>query len=150
MPIGNIREADMRSIVVGVLVLTLALCSFAGTAWSAEEAAGAETYVEVSQADLSKEMEKFAQKKVSVTGPFLFTGSDFCVNIRKTKINTKDYFCFALGPISLVRFYLHKKHEQAMEIINVKRGAVLKIDGTYDYLGQDYKYVVVDKFEIVE
>ena len=137
----------MKSFIVGLLVLTLSLCAFSGVAWSAD-GAGEETYIEVSQADLSKDMEKYGGKKVSVTGPFLFTGSDFCVNIRKTKINTKDYFCFALGPISLVRFYLHKKHPQAMEIINVKRGAVLTLEGTFDYLGQDYKYVVVDKFTV--
>lgn len=106
-------------------------------------------YIEVSQADLSGKREDWDGKDVMVTGPFLFTGSDFCYQIRKTKINTRDYLCFALGPMNLVRFYLKKDHAQVDELLKIKKGATLKTYGSFDSTGNDYKYVVVDRFEVV-
>jgi hypothetical protein len=74
-----------------ILVLALALltspCVGATTCDVAD-------YQEVSQAELLRDREAFQGKKVQVTGSFLFSGSDFCYQIRKTKINTRDYFCF--------------------------------------------------------
>ncbi len=107
-------------------------------------------YEEVSQADLVKAPEQYDGKKVSVTGTFLFTGSDFCYQIRKTKINTRDYFCFALGSPSLVRLYLKKDHEQADRLLNLKKGAQVTAYGTFDHLGVDYNFLVVDAISVKE
>jgi len=105
-------------------------------------------YQEVSQADLVKAPEQYEGKKVSFTGTFLFTGSDFCYQIRKTKINTRDYFCFALGTPSLVRLYLKKDHEQADQLLNLKKGSKVTAYGTFDYLGADYNFLVVDAIAV--
>lgn len=106
------------------------------------------TYIEVTQAELSGNLEKYADAKVAVKGDFLFTGSDFCYQVRKTTINTKDYLCFALGPMNLVRFYLKKDHEQIPALMSTKKGQMIKAFGTFGSLGVDYKFVVVDKLEI--
>ena len=105
-------------------------------------------YQEVTQAELAGAPEAFQDKKVRFTGTFLFTGSDFCYQIRKTKINTKDYFCFALGTPSVVRLYLKKDHPQADELLNVKKGARVTAFGVFDFLGADYKFLVVDRIEV--
>lgn len=112
------------------------------------EAKPAKNYIDVSQADLSGKREVWEGKDVLVTGPFLFTGSDFCYQIRKTKINTRDYLCFALGPMNLVRFYLKKDHAQVDELLKLKKGAMIKAYGSFDSTGNDYKYVIVDRFEV--
>jgi hypothetical protein len=106
------------------------------------------TYIEVTQAELSGNLEKYADAKVAVKGDFLFTGSDFCYQVRKTTINTKDYLCFALGPMNLVRFYLKKDHEQIPELMSTKKGQMIKALGTFGSLGVDYKFIIVDKLEI--
>lgn len=118
--------------------------------WSVPSAFASATgdYEKVSQAALSKKLEKYRDKKIAVEGSFLFTGSDFCYQIRKTKINTKDYLCFALGPVSVVRLYLKKDHEQVPLLMSVKKGQKVKAYGTYDFLGADYKYIVVDRIEL--
>ncbi|MBE0617691.1 MAG: hypothetical protein IH608_07180 [Proteobacteria bacterium] len=105
-------------------------------------------YQEVTQADLVKQAEEYKEKKVQFTGSFLFTGSDFCYQIRKTKINTRDYFCFALGTPSLVRLYLKKDAEQADQLLNLKKGAKVTAFGTFDSLGADYNFLVVDAIEV--
>ena len=102
-------------------------------------------YQVITQAELIRDRDSFVGKKVQVKGDFLFTGSDFCFQIRKTKINTKDYFCFALGTPSLIRFYLKKDHEQVEEILNMKKGAELTAFGTFDSSGTDFNYLLVDK-----
>ncbi len=129
-----------------IFVLTLSLASLAT---GAEKSAGDEQYVEYTQGQLSSDREKLNGTKVLVKGSFLFTGSDFCYQIRKTKINTRDYLCFALGPLNLMRFYLKKDHPQVKELMGVKKGAKLSAYGTYDSLGNDYKFIVVDRFEMV-
>jgi hypothetical protein len=120
----------------------------AAPAQAAAQAPVTEPYEKISQADLSSNLEKYSGRHVEVNGPFLFTGSDFCYQVRKTKINTKDYLCFALGPVSLVRFYLKKDHPQMEELMKVKKGSVVKALGTFDAMGIDYKYIVVDRFTI--
>lgn len=141
-------------------LLLMGLLVFPAAAFSAETAPakagvaaaqpdGVKKYAEVTQGDLSSGREDFTGKDVQVNGQFLFTGSDFCYQIRKTKINTRDYLCFALGPVSLVRFYLKKDHLQVEELMKVKKGVTLKAYGTFDSIGNDYKYVVVDRFEVV-
>lgn len=108
------------------------------------------TYLEVTQAELSGNLEKYKDAKVAVRGDFLFTGSDFCYQVRKTTINTKDYLCFALGPMNLVRFYLKKDHEQIPLLMSTKKGQMIKAFGTFGSLGVDYKFLVVDKIEVEE
>ncbi len=105
-------------------------------------------YTPVTQTELIANKEQFQGKKVSITGVFLFTGSDFCYQIRKTKINTRDYFCFALGTPSLVRLYLKKDHPQADQLLNLRRGTKVTAYGTFDFLGADYNFMVVDGFTV--
>ncbi|WP_025323065.1 hypothetical protein [Deferrisoma camini] len=106
-------------------------------------------YQAVSQSELVSNRDAYKGKKVQVTGVFLFTGSDFCYQIRKTKINTRDYFCFALGSPSLVRLYLKKDHPQADQLLNLRKGTKVTAYGVFDYLGADYHYMVVDGFDVV-
>ena len=101
-------------------------------------------YKAVTQGELVASRDSHVGKKVQVTGQFLFTGSDFCYQIRKTKINTKDYFCFALGVPSVVRLYLKKKHPQADELLSVKKGDKVTAYGTFDSTGADYNFMVID------
>ncbi len=101
-------------------------------------------YAPRSQADLVSQYATHAGKKVQVEGTFVFAGSDFCYQIRKTKINTKDYFCFALGPTSLLRLYLKKDHAQADQLLNLKKGERVQAFGTFDSQGGDFNYLVVD------
>ena len=105
-------------------------------------------YRAVSQSELVSKRDAYKGQKVQVTGVFLFTGSDFCYQIRKTKINTRDYFCFALGSPSLVRLYLKKDHPQADQLLNLRKGSRVTAYGVFDYLGADYHYMVVDGFEV--
>jgi len=123
--------------------------AFAADAPADDKAAPeATSYIDAEQHELSANLEKYQGKKVSVKGPFLFTGSDFCYQVRKTTINTKDYLCFALGPMNLVRFYLKKDHEQIPQLMSLRKGAVVKAFGTFDSMGIDYKFIVVDKLEM--
>jgi hypothetical protein len=105
-------------------------------------------YKEVTQGDLVAKRDVFLGKKVQVTGIFQFAGSDFCYQIRKTKINTKDYFCFALGAPSVVRLYLKKNHPQADQLLNLKKGDKVTAYGTFDFMGADYNYMVIDQIVI--
>ncbi len=130
-------------------VWTVALLLLLPTVVGAGEVTPAE-YAQVSQADLIKSPDQYDGKKVRFTGSFLFTGSDFCYQIRKTKINTRDYFCFALGTPSLVRLYLRKDDEQADRLLNLKKGAVVTAYGTFDHLGVDYNFLVVDGITVEE
>ncbi|PLX44394.1 MAG: hypothetical protein C0609_05645 [Deltaproteobacteria bacterium] len=126
-------------LLVAVFTLLIPLSSIA-----------AKEYAPSSQAELTRNMDDFLEKDVSVEGTFLFTGSDFCYQIRKTKINTRDYFCFALGPVNLIRFYLKKNHIQVPELMGLKKGSKIRAYGTFDAMGRDYKFLVVDHFEVVE
>lgn len=133
----------MKKMLMAALLMALSVGPFT---------AGAEInpadYKEVTQGELVAKRDTFTSKKVQVTGIFQFAGSDFCYQIRKTKINTKDYFCFALGAPSVVRLYLKKSHAQADQLLNLKKGDKVTAYGTFDYMGADYNYMVIDQIAI--
>ena len=128
--------------------MAVALACWVGLALPAGAGLNPREYEPVSQTELIANKARYQGKKVQVTGVFLFTGSDFCYQIRKTKINTRDYFCFALGTPSLVRMYLKKDHPQADELLNLRKGTRVTAFGTFDYLGADYNYMLVDGFRV--
>jgi hypothetical protein len=105
-------------------------------------------YDKVTQSDLIRDREDYNGKKVQVTGDFLFSGSDFCYQIRKAEINTKDYFCFAMGRPSLIRLYLKKDHPQVDQLLNLKKGQKITAFGVFDSLGGDYCFIVVDEIKV--
>ena len=96
------------------------------------------------QAELVKNPGANAGRKFQVTDPFQFCGSDFCVQIQKTKINTRDYYCFTLGPLCLVRMYVKKDHPAAARVISLKKGDKVTVYGTFDFMGSNYNYLVAD------
>jgi hypothetical protein len=125
--------------VWGLAFALAALPLFAG-------AAGVDTadYEEVSQAELVRSPDRYDGKKVCFTDVFRLTGSDFCYRFRRTEINTKDFFCFALGTPGLVRLYLKKDHAQADRLLNLNQGDRVTACGTFDHQGTDYNLLVVD------
>lgn len=126
----------------------IALVSLVALAASASAQIDPAAYSPRSQADLVSQYAVHAGKKVQIEGTFVFAGSDFCYQIRKTKINTKDYFCFALGPTSLLRLYLKKDHDQADQLLNLKKGEKVKAFGSFDSQGGDFNYMVVDQIAV--
>ena len=106
-------------------------------------------YTAISQDQLVKDPEAHAGKKYRVTDPFQFCGSDFCVQIRKTDINTRDYYCVTLGSLCLVRMYVKKDHPDAPIVANLKKGDRVTVYGTFNYMGSNYRYMIVDRL-IVE
>ncbi len=128
--------------------MAVALACWVACALPARAGLNPQEYTPVSQTELIANKARYQGKKVQVSGVFLFTGSDFCYQIRKTKINTRDYFCFALGTPSLVRMYLKKDHPQADELLNLRKGTRVTAFGTFDYLGADYNYLIVDGFRV--
>lgn len=123
--------------VLGIVIPVLAFGDFDPSA-----------YQEITQAELVRSPKAHGGKKFQVTDPFQFCGSDFCVEIRKTKINTRDYFCFALGSPCMVRMYLRKNHPEAAQLQELKRGDKVTAYGTYDFMGSDYNFMVVDHITI--
>lgn len=105
-------------------------------------------YKVVSQAELVAAPETFQGQKVKVVGTFLFTGSDFCYQVRKTTINTRDYLCFALGTPSLVRLYLKKDHPQVETLMGLHKGATVEAVGIFDFVGANYNFMVVDEITV--
>ncbi len=101
-------------------------------------------YKESTQADLVKRPEANAGKKFKVVDVFNFCGSDFCVQVLKTKINTKEYYCFTLGSLCLVRMYLKKDHPDAEALSKARKGDRITVYGTFDYIGTDYRYLIAD------
>ena len=101
-------------------------------------------YRVATQAELVKDAESHVGKKYQVTDPFQFCGSDFCVQIQKTKINTKDYYCFTLGTLCLVRMYIRKDHPEAPQVLTFKKGDKVTVYGTFDSTGSSYNYVIAD------
>ncbi len=104
----------------------------------------AAAYAPATQADLVKNPADHIGKKYQVTDPFQFCGSDFCVQIQKTKINTKDYYCFTLGTVCLVRMYIKKDHPEAPLVLKLRKGEKVTVYGTFDYMGSNYHYIVAD------
>lgn len=129
----------IRIALIGALLLTplSALGEFSPAA-----------YKEITQADLVNRPRDNAGRKFQVTDPFKFCGSDFCVQVLKTKINTRDYYCFALGTVSLVRMYLKKDHPDTGMLLNLKKGEKVTVYGTYDFIGSNYNYLVVDHLTV--
>ena len=105
-------------------------------------------YLELTQSELVAKRDHFSGKKVQVNGVFQFAGSDFCYQIRKTKINTKHYFCFAIGVPSVVRLYLKKDHPDAERLLGLKKGDKVTALGVFDFMGADYNYMIVDHIVI--
>lgn len=107
-----------------------------------------EDYTPISQTDLVKNPEAHVGKKFRIRDPFQFCGSDFCVQIQKTKLNTRDYYCFTVGTICAVRNYIKKDHPEAQQVLKLRKGDVLSIYGTFDYMGSNYNYIVVDRIVV--
>lgn len=101
-------------------------------------------YKEVSQADLIKDPEAHAFRKYRITDVFNFCGSDFCAQVLKTKIDTRQYYCFNLGAVCLVRMYLKKGHPDAEALQNARKGDTITVYGTFDFIGSNYNYVIAD------
>lgn len=101
-------------------------------------------YRVATQAELVKAPDSHVGKKYQVTDPFQFCGSDFCVQIQKTKINTRDYYCFTLGTVCLVRMYIKKDHPEAPQVLTFKKGDKVTVYGTFDSTGSSYNYIVAD------
>ena len=102
-------------------------------------------YTPITQEELVKDPGAHMGKKYRVTDPFQFCGSDFCVQIQKTKINTREYFCVTLGALCLVRMYVKKDHPDAPVVAQLKKGERVTVYGTFDYMGSNYRYMVVDR-----
>jgi hypothetical protein len=105
-------------------------------------------YTAITQEDLVKDPGVHAGKKFRVTDTFQFCGSDFCVQIRKTNINTRDFYCVTLGSLCLVRMYIKKGHPDAPLVEKLKKGDRVTVYGSFDYMGSNYRYMVVDKLVI--
>ena len=106
------------------------------------------SYTPITQEELVKDPGAHAGKKYRVTDSFQFCGSDFCVQIRKTNINTRDYYCVTLGPFCLVRMYVKKDHPDAPLVAKLKKGDRVTVYGTFDYMGSNYRYMVVDRLVV--
>jgi hypothetical protein len=104
-------------------------------------------YKSSTQADLVKNAEAAAGKKFQVTDPFQFCGSDFCVQ-QKMKINTREYYCFTLGQLCLVRMYIKKDHPEAPVVLGFKKGDKVTVYGTFDKMGSNFNYIVVDRVTV--
>ena len=102
------------------------------------------SYIPITQEELVKDPGAHAGKKYRVSDPFQLCGSDFCVLIRKTNINTRDYYCITLGPFCLVRMYVRKNHPDAPLVAKLRKGDHVTVYGTFDYMGSNYRYMVVD------
>jgi len=105
-------------------------------------------YTPITQEELAKNPGAHAGKKYRVTDPFQFCGSDFCVQIQKTKINTREYFCVTLGAFCLVRMYVKKDHPDAALVSTLKKQDRVTVYGTFDYMGSNYRYMVVDRLTV--
>lgn len=105
-------------------------------------------YTATTQEELVKDPGSNAGKKFRVTDPFQFCGSDFCVQIQKTSINTRDYYCVTLGPFCLVRMYIKKDHPDALSVEKLKKGDRVTVYGTFGYMGSNYRYMIVDRLVI--
>lgn len=101
-------------------------------------------YKAATQADLVRNPAENQGKKFRVVDDFQFCGSDFCVQVLKTKINTKEYYCFTLGALCLVRMYVKKDHPDAALVQKLRRGDKVTVYGTFDSMGSNYNYLVAD------
>lgn len=130
----------MRRPVGVVLALMLAMHAVAARA---EFDPG--SYQPITQERLVKDAAANAGKKFSVTDVFQFCGSDFCVQALKEKLDTRRHYCFALGSICLVRMYIRKDHPDAARVTTLRRGDRVTVYGTFDRIGANYNFMVVDR-----
>lgn len=114
---------------------------------SAKTEFNAADYQTSTQSDLVKNPDAHVGKKYRVTEPFQFCGSDFCFQ-QRMKINTRDYYCFTLGPLCLVRMYIKRDHPQAQTVLDLKKGDKVTVYGTFDRMGSNYNYLIVDQVTI--
>ena len=133
----------MRGIVRAVALC--ALLAVPGIAFGEEFNPAA--YAPITQTELAKNPDAHDGKKYKVSDPFQFCGSDFCVQIHETKINTREYYCITLGPLCLVRMYVKKDHPDAEKVGNLRKGDMVTVYGTFDHVGSDYRYLIVDRLE---
>ncbi len=131
----------MKSRFVLLLAAFLVSSAAAGANFDPKE------YTPATQADLMKNPEGFEGRKFRVTDPFQFCGSDFCVRNLLGKFNTRDYFCFALGEVCLVRMYIRKDHPETPWVLKLRKGDRVNVYGTFGQIGTDFKYMVVDHIE---
>ncbi len=104
-------------------------------------------YTAITQEELVKNPDVHAGKKFRVTDLYQFCGSDFCVQIREKNIDTREYYCITLG-LCMVRFYIKKDHPDAAAAANLKRGSRVTVYGTFDFMGSNYRYMVVDRLVV--
>ncbi len=105
-------------------------------------------YTPITQVDLVKDPQAHAGKKYQVREAFQFVGSDFCVQIQKTKLNTRDYYCFAVGTICAIRMYIRKDNPEVQPVLKLRKGDILTVYGTFDFMGSNYNYIVVDRIVV--
>lgn len=101
-------------------------------------------YKEITQTDLVKNPDANGGKKFRISDIFNFCGSDFCAQILKTKINTREYYCFNIGPVCTVRFYLKKNHPDAEALSTARKGDKVTVYGIFDFVGSNFRYLVAD------
>jgi hypothetical protein len=106
-----------------------------------------DTYKRISQCVLVRERRSLVGEKVQLTGRFA-GGSKFCYKVKKAKINTKDYLCFAVGTNCMIRLYLKKNHPNMDLLLHLKSGDEVTAYGTFDYMGLDYNYMVLDGISV--
>jgi hypothetical protein len=123
----------------------LLLAIFLAIPWTARGEFQPAEYRAITQTELAKEPGGHAGKKYRVTDIFQFCGSDFCVQFLKTKINTKEYYCFTLGELCLIRMYLKKDHPDAVHLLKQKKGDEVTVYGTFDNMGTRFHYMIVDR-----
>lgn len=131
------------------IILAIILLSAAVPVFAAEEF-DATLFKSATQSELAGNPKAWEGKKVKVSDPFQFCGSDFCVQIRTVRINTKEYFCFNLGSLCLIRMYLKKDHSQAVALQTARKGDLVTVYGTFETAGGNFNYVVADRIEIVK
>ena len=134
------REQAMNSI--GRIILLAVLLAIPSPARGEFQPAG---YQAITQAELAKDPRAHAGKKYRVKDIFQFCGSDFCVQFLKTKIDTKEYYCFTLGELCLIRMYLKKDHPDSAQLLKLKKGEGVIVYGTFDKMGTRFHFMIVDR-----
>lgn len=128
------------------LVLTI-LTAVLGVFGSAQAELVPEQYTRITQCVLVRERQSLVGERVQVTGKFV-EGSRFCYELRKAGINTRDYYCFALGEPCLLRMYLKKDHPQKDLYLALQKGDQVTAYGVFDFMGLDYNYLLLDGISV--
>lgn len=102
-------------------------------------------YQAITQSHLVANAEASLGRKFRITDSFQYCGSDFCVQVLRTKINTREYYCFAMGSVCMIRFYLKKDHPDAAVLLKFKKGDTVTVYGTFDRIGNNFNYLVADR-----